>query len=278
MRLHESRTLSIPTDTLTKWYVCDGHPELSTHGTVVVVLAARPGGFTGSLGLNITLEWKVQFTGIEMPGESAALDDVIQPDSGWTNLFSTSDGSFNAERLTLKMHSGGDMAPFSAARQDHIYVLTSGESLQYYDESSQLKQVPYFARVQNFSVPGLLCFATREDAKAYITGGDITKAIKYTKAGPVGTPAILKFKGGEAKDITEIPPARSISELRELINAIHQSKVSDVPGKPDDVVAWTPWGSFYRLLNLFNEVFPEPRGMSPGDWDFPELESPSSQH
>lgn len=195
MRLHESRVLTIPTETLTKWYQCDGLPDISAHGSVVVVVAARAGGFSGSLNLNITLDWVVQFQGIEMPGESATITDVIMPDSGWTNLFTTSDGSFNADRLTFKMHSGGDMAPFSAAREDHVYTVSGETKVYYYDESGAERYCTWFAKVQRFSVPGLLLFASRADAVAYITSGDVTKALKYVKASKLATPAILRFKG-----------------------------------------------------------------------------------
>lgn len=121
--------------------------------------------------------------------------EIIKPDSGWSNLFTTSDSSFNSERLTLKMHSGGSMCPFSAARLDRVYVPAANPltTVPYYDESSAVKNVVAFARVQGYAVPGLLCFASNKDASEYVKTGDVTKALKYTKAGTYVTPAIPAF-------------------------------------------------------------------------------------
>lgn len=212
MRLYESKQLVIPTDTLTKWYQCNGSPDLSNHGSVVVVIAAMPGGFTGTLSVNITMDWTIQFEGIEMPGAAASLADVIQPDSGWTNIFTTSDGSFNAERLTFKMHSGGEMVSFTSAREDHIYEPYGDTKVPYYDESSVLRLCTWFARVQNFDQPGLLCFGSEDDARAYVLTGDVTKALKYKNAGTLTTPPVPRFKG---------KPVHSVAYTRDI--ALHVS-------------------------------------------------------
>lgn len=255
MRLHESRTLVVPIDTLTKWYMCDGSPDMSTHGTLLAVVAAQPGGYDrGSIGLTLTLEWKVQFQGVEMPGTSTAIDDIIQPDSGWTNLFTTSDGSFNAERLTLKMHSGGDMAPFSAAREDHIYEPVSGVKVPYYDESSTLKECRFFAKVQGWATPGLLCFGSRADAAAYITSGDVTKALKYKAAGPLSTPAIIHLQGTAPTFGMGAPqpPIVSIAHLlgnQDVVEAVHKPENSCVLAA-------------YRIISDYLENF----GAAPTEW------------
>lgn len=194
MRLNETRTLSIPCETLTKWYLTDGERGLSIHGTVVGAVSAIPGGFTGQLSVAFYLDWTIEFEGVNVQIRPFTAE-VIKPDSGWSNLFTTSDSSFNSERLTLKMHSGGSMCPFSAARLDRVYVPAANPAttVPYYDESGTSKSVVAFARVQGYSVPGLLCFSSAKDATEYVRTGDVTKALKYTKAGAYATPAVPAF-------------------------------------------------------------------------------------
>lgn len=194
MRLNETKTLSIPCESLTKWYLTDGERGLSVHGTIVAAVSAIPGGFTGLLSIAFYLDWTIEFEGVDVQIRPYSVE-IIKPDSGWSNLFTTSDSSFNSERLTLKMHSGGSMCPFSAARLDRVYVPAANPltTVPYYDESSAVKNVVAFARVQGYAVPGLLCFASNKDASEYVKTGDVTKALKYTKAGTYVTPAIPAF-------------------------------------------------------------------------------------
>lgn len=203
MRLHESRVLTIPNDTLTKWYLCDGNIDLSSHGCVLAVVASPTGGYRGACGVTITLQWSVDFEGIEMPGESSAISDTISPDSGYSTIFTTSDGSFDATKLTFKMHSGGEMVPFSSARIDHVYEPVSPTEVKYYDSASRLQVCQWFARVQGITTPGLLLFATRQDALDYISSGALVKALTYYAAGPYVTPARPVFKGTPAKPLTD---------------------------------------------------------------------------
>lgn len=194
MRLHESKVLSIPSDSATKWYYCDGLRDISNHGCLIAVVASPPGGYTGACGVTVTLDWSVQFEGVEMPGESAAIADTIMPDSGWTNLFTTSDSSFDSTILTFKMHSGGNMAPFSAAREDHVYVPSPGTRVMYYDRTGKLLAGKYFVKLR-FTTPGLGLVATRQDAADYISSADASKLLTYKLAGPVSTPSVLRFIG-----------------------------------------------------------------------------------
>lgn len=191
MRLYESKRFSIPTETLTKWYLCDGEVGLSTHGSLVGVVGAAAGGFTGTITVNVTLEWAVEFEGAETP--ASVLQDTITCDAGWSNIFTTSDSSFNSERLTFKMHSGGDMVPFSSARSDRYYIPSGGTVVRYVDESKKTVACQFFAKVVGYATPGLLLFSTSEDAVAYVRSGDVTKAIKYTAASAVATPAKPRF-------------------------------------------------------------------------------------
>nr|QRW41870.1 MAG: capsid protein [Culex mosquito virus 6] len=195
LRLNETKSFAVPCESLTKWYLTDGERGLSIHGTVVLAVSASTGGYTGQLSVALYLDWMIEFEGPDVELRSFT-QDVIKPDAGWSSLFTTSDSSFNSERLTLKMHSGGSMCPFSAARSDRVYIPASTEPktvVYYYDESSVEKTVTAFAKVQDYVVPGLLCFASSKDASEYVRSGDITKALKYTKASRVATPAIPTF-------------------------------------------------------------------------------------
>lgn len=256
MRLHESRTLSVPAEMTQKWYHCDGSPETSTHGSVLVVVAAPVGGFDGSVGLTITLEWSVAFEGIEMPGTQSAIDDVIRPDAGWSNLFTTSDGSFESSVLTLKMHSGGAMAPFSAARSDHVYEPTADTVVKYYDTTGQLLTAKYFARVHGYAIPGLLLFSTREDAVSYVVSGDTTKALKFSKAGPVSTPALPKFHGTSAHAVQSVFNPQAPAPSAECVRSFY-SPLSLKRNEVEEVVD-AKWASEdYDLFEAFFRGFRE---------------------
>lgn len=257
MRLHESRVLTIPMDTTTKWYLCDGSTDMSTHGSLLAVIAAPVGGFTGSLGLTLTLEWVVQFEGIEMPGIGGAVSDAITPDVGWTNLFTTSDGSFDATHLTMKMHSGGAMAPFSAARPDHVYAPDEGTTVQYYDSAGKTQVCSWFAVVKNYDVPGLLLFGSREDAEAYVQTGVIAKALPYVKAGPVITPPVPRFVGSPVQPKAELG---SQGPGPGVLQAFWRGKVTGSGADGSTLVTWRKgdWeliSSFFEGYKPFEEDF-----------------------
>lgn len=199
MRLHETRSFVIPCETSRKWYYTLGALEDSSHGSLIGVVASTTGGYAGSLGVNVLLDWVVSFEGVDTPSAGGAVDnDTVLPDSGWVNLFTTSDGDWDAGRLTLKMHSGGAMCPFSAARADHYYEPASNTKVPYVKEDGKVGMVAAFAVIQGFSTPGFACFASVDDAKTYIKTGDVTKVLPYKAAGDYATPDRPVFIGKPA--------------------------------------------------------------------------------
>lgn len=186
----------IPVDTARKWYNCESQSkEDVAHGSLCVVVGSRIGGFTGEIGLNLSLDWKVQFEGPEIPmaaGPSPPTKE-IRPDSGWVGpFFTTSDSSYDATVLTIKEHPGGDMVPFSGAVAGSIYKLGSVD-LDYYNSAGQAVTVSYASRAYKFATPGLVFHSTFADATAYQSTGDTNKCFKYVSAGPWSAQADIYF-------------------------------------------------------------------------------------
>nr|QNM37826.1 putative CP [Neohydatothrips associated sobemo-like virus 1] len=203
LRLHESRTLSIPCDAVRRWYVHSGDFGDCQHGALIAVVASPVGGFDkGSIGVTMTLRWKLQFEAPNLSLESQA-SHSIRPDAGWHDIFATSDSSWDSGYLTFKERSGGSMVPFSAARAGYIYEPDAGVSVKYYDSSGALHDAKFFTRVQNYATPGLVLHASAADAKAYIEDGTLSKVLPYAKAGPYVTPSVPSFKGSPAEGKVE---------------------------------------------------------------------------
>lgn len=194
VRLNQNGTLRIPTETSRKWLQTTGDVDQTAQGDIAVIVSAQTGGYTGGVTMSLFLDWEVEFEAPTLGISTGPGDQTISPDAGWAHLFTTSDGSFDAERLTLKMHSGGSMVPFSAAQPGVVYTPSGQTRIPYYKEDSTSALVKYFAKVQGYAVPGLLCFSTYADARAYITSGDVSKALKYKAAGEESTPATPTFK------------------------------------------------------------------------------------
>lgn len=216
VRLHETRTFSIPCDSARKWYSIGSSLDDFQHGVLVAVVAAPVGGFTsGSIGLNVTLRWRVHFEGPNLDAVAPASASIF-PDAGWEGLFTTSDGSWDSGHLTFKENAGGSMVPFSSSRPGVIYEPASGTVVKYYSTSTTEVEAKFFTRVQGYSTPGLVMHATKEDALSYINSGDVAKCIAYVKAGPKVTPSIPEFRAisivGEVFRPTPPPTIASLSE------------------------------------------------------------------
>ncbi|QKK35401.1 hypothetical protein [Erysiphe necator associated nodavirus 5] len=198
MRLGATAAMSLPLVMSRRWYETDGDTqdeEEFSHGSICCVVAATTGGYAGqSLSVIVELDWKVQFEGPKLPDRVEYTPGVIMPDNGWYNLFTTSDGSFDAGRLTFKMHEGGNMVPFSSAQPDVAYCPDIGTHVYAVTEDNKVSEVNWFAKVKNYVVPGLLCFASKADCKAYIESGDVSKAMKYVAASKYTTPRVPRFK------------------------------------------------------------------------------------
>lgn len=185
-------TLNIPCVMNKLWY--ETHSSVMdemSHGTIVIMVAANLAGFKGAISYIIEMNWDVAFEGPILPVIRA--NDTLWPDAGWSSLFTTSDGSFDAERLTFKMHSGGSMVSFSAALPGVVYKPSNGTRVYYIDEAKTTKLCSAFSRVMDYDVPGLVLHASAEDAAEYQKGGDKTKIIKYTAASAIAAPRIPSF-------------------------------------------------------------------------------------
>lgn len=200
VKLNETKTMTLPTETARKWYHTTGGLDESAHGSLHFVVAASTGGYSGSVTYSIHIDWEIELEGMTLPPLwQSSGGSRITPDAGWERVFTTSDGAFDAEVLTLKCHPGGEMTHFSAAKMGVVYKPASGTVVPYVDGAGKVQNVSYFSKVQNYAVPGLLCFATWDDADAYSRSGDLGKVLKYHAAGAWATPDIVTFVDAPAK-------------------------------------------------------------------------------
>lgn len=220
VRLNATATLNIPCETSRKWYQTNGDLDQTAQGSIVACIVSTLGGFEGYVSISLTLDWRVEFEGPSIAIlEGPVIDTEITPDSGWSNLFTTSDGSFDAERLTFKMHHGGDMAPWSSARHGVVYGPSGKTVIPYVREDGTAGKCFYLAKISNYSIPGMLLFSSYEKARAYITTGDLTNAIKYTSQGDEVTPAIPLLKAVTQNNrVSE--PLDSSRRIASLENAV----------------------------------------------------------
>lgn len=220
-RMNQTTVLNIPVATTRKWYLTKGNPDDANHGFINVVVASTTGGYTGSTTFTVTLEWVIEFEGAELGAVS--IDEDITPDTGFQDLFTTSDGSWNSDYLTMKMHHGGQMVPFSAAHQAYVYTNAPGTNVTYYlEDKTTLKTANFFAVIQGYSIPGFVMFASYTDAKDYIRTGDTGKCLKYYTQGPVISPPIPKFRvADEAVQTVETNLLRRIDQLTEQLRAVN---------------------------------------------------------
>lgn len=193
-------------------------------------------GYTGAIGLCVQLHWTIELEG---PDNYTVTPStlVIHPDAGWTNIFTTSDGSFDSKVLTFKMHNGGDMVPFSAAAPHLVYTNVSGTHVYYNDSAGKEHECRYFARVQGYTTPGFLLFNTKQDALDYIRTGDVKTALQYTSASRLATPAVPSFVSlatteeqvGNFSALTTSPDA--LLRLESLVNTLLaiQARVAEAP-------------------------------------------------
>lgn len=214
-RLNQTGSLTIPSDTNRKWYVVQGSSDDSDHGQIAVVCSATTGGYVGSTTFTLQLNWTVEFEGAEL--DAVESDEFIYPDVGYSDLFTTSDGSWNSDVLTLKMHHGGSMVPFSSAHPGKVYRPAVGTTVKYYLEDKEtLKTAEWFAVVQGYSTPGFVMFASRADAVTYIQTGDTAKCLKYYTQGPVATPSRPAFQISESDSLSKSEREMYESRIREL--------------------------------------------------------------
>lgn len=198
-RLWDNGVMVVPPKPERLWYHTQGVADESSHGSIAFAVESPSGGYSGAVGVLIHLQWTVEFQGVELAPEGGGdVSDVIEPDSGWKHLFTTSDSSWDSSKLTFKMTSGGAMVPFSSAKENHIYQPSTGTRVFYKDSSGRTLDAKYMVPIQGFTTPGLALCATLQDAKDYIRSGDASKLLNYYSAGDWCIPDTPQFVGKPA--------------------------------------------------------------------------------
>lgn len=206
--------MRIPCEASQKWYQ-SSHEDVneSTHGTILIGVVSQIAGVQGSVGVAVQLDWTVEFEGTNVPSTSAQ-KRTITPDTGYSNLFTTSDGSYSSSVLTFKMHAGGTMVPFTAAEPHLVYKSAAGTKVKYFNEAGAELECNWFAKMQDNV--GLLLFASKEKALAYVKSGDLSEALVYYKQGNYTTPAVPKFEAVSVSSILEEGRDAAARTLRTL--------------------------------------------------------------
>lgn len=194
------RTLKIPMRTTQKWYFCEsGDERETTHGMILVVLAALVGA--KNLSINFKIDWTVEFDSAEIPASVTAVE--IYPDPEYLPVFTDSVSDWaSGEKLTFKHKEGGSVVPWLGVRSDMIYRPASGVRIPYYDKDSKVQECKYFAAIGGIYPSGLACFASEDDAKAFVKNKDTSKVLTYYKAGEYTTPVLPTLIGTEASAIS----------------------------------------------------------------------------
>lgn len=220
VKLSGSTVLRIPCESSQRWYLTEHNDsEESTHGTIVVAVVSPLSGVTGSVGVALTLDWTMEFEGTDISSTSQ-MAAVIRPDIGYQDIFTDSDGSYDATHLTFKMHAGGSMVPFTSAQPGHIYTVEGKTEVPYYDAAGAKQKCSWFSRMHD--APGLLCFSSKEDALSYVRTGDINKALPYNKAGEYTKPSVPTFKEVSVQKVLEELEERNVllrAEVRTLVQS-----------------------------------------------------------
>lgn len=233
VRLNGTASFTIPNSMSRLWYDHEGVPEVSAHGSLIAVTSADCGGYTGTISMTVTLSWNVVFNGPEIPAITGGAGGSIHPDSGWYDLFTTSDGSWNSGYLTFKMSHGGQMVPFSSAMAGVVYTVDGDTKVTYVDSSKAEQKCSYFSLVIGYDVPGLVLHSTLQHAKDYQRTGDVTNIIPYYTAGKTITPSVPRFKLAEELTIHEEPHDRlsdletKVDEMFRLMSLHFREKVDD---------------------------------------------------
>jgi len=213
--IHMSAKLTIPTDTMHKWYSFSGEDSEDSHG---VVLACLSGSLTSAVDLTFTLTWTVEFAGADLP---AAIDlQVIEPETDYTPVFTDSVSDWaDGQRLTFKHASGGSVVPWEGINTGVVYTPQDGVKIPYYSTAATSAECKFFSCMIGNANYGraLVCHASEADAKDYQKTGNLEKVIKYIKAGDWATPASPILKGTALQmqvhsvlDLTRREPARAV--------------------------------------------------------------------
>lgn len=252
MRVNETKTLSIPMEMSRKWYHTAGAAEESSHGSLVAAVSSTISGMTGSFQVQVMLDWAMDFEGPEFSAESSGGLVDITSDDGWYHLFTTSDGSFDASRLTFKMTAGGAMVPFSASRPGYIYQPAVQGSVQYYDEAGTLKACEWLSQVQDFGTSGLVLHASKDDAVEYVKTGDKRKILAFNKEGPWIKPDYPHFKGKPAALWATSVESAAPENVTERL-ALLEAKLAQLEAGPSSETV-RPVSDFHDLTRVYRKT------------------------
>lgn len=239
IKLNSTGVINIPPTMARTWYEHEGAVETSSHGSIVAVAASDCGGYTGTLSMTLTLNWAVVFNGPEITLATSS-PSKIHPDSGWSGLFTTSDGSWDSNRLTFKMTHGGNMVPFSAAAPGAVYSPATGTKVLYVKEDKSTGECKFFSLVVGYETPGLVLHATYADAVAYQQSGDATKILPYVDSSDKTTPDVPQFEmvTSDSSEVLLTSPdlgvrvsimEKSLEAILERLNQLFRAGRSDEP-------------------------------------------------
>jgi hypothetical protein len=181
-------TISIPCNNLRlPWFLCQGHNDLTDHGTILVCVGGAATNVTGNVSFTLELDYDIEFKSPDIT-PSAELE-TIYVDEGWYPYFTTSDGSFaDAKKLTLKRHEGGDPCQFSDAVPGAVYELGKGASLNYIKPDGSKGNIKYMVRIKDSALPHVAVFDDQTKAANYARTGDLANCIDYKNQGDWVTP------------------------------------------------------------------------------------------
>lgn len=231
MRLDGNLSFDVPVEAAHKWYLTGEDPAESSHGSLICCLVAPPVAFTGSVLFSVVLDWTFQWEArrIDMSFDNKTM--LIEPDSGYVDIFTSSDGSFDAEVLTFKAHAGGSMVPFSDALPGVVYRPAGKTKVQYYDTANVLHECKHFSLVVGYQVKGLVLHDSNTSAINYQRTGSKEYCLKWQKNGPLATPStpifereptVLALDDGPGPD-----PTDRVTALEEAVKAL-TSKISEL--------------------------------------------------
>lgn len=213
-RVDQPSSLSIPYQTTTRWLDTEATPMSSSHGSVAIVLISPPTGVSGNISFPILLHWDVEWQGRKLDIQ-AGPQGKISPDSGYSDLFTTSDSSFDSTILTFKAHAGGSMVPFHMSAPGAVYTTMGTSTVVYYvDAESQRQEARWFSRVVGFEIPGLVLHTSEEEAKSYQHTGDKQHCIHYKAAGDYVKPSRPVFAVRQLNEDLEAEVLRLREQVR----------------------------------------------------------------
>lgn len=264
VRFDQAATFEVPCGLTTKWLLTEGTPENISHGTFIAAVITPPVGIKGAVTVPLILNWHVEWQGRKLA--SAILSNqILTPDTGYQNLFTTSDSGFDATILTFKMHSGGSMVPFSHALPGVVYTSVEGTVVYYVNNNGQNAECRYFSRILNYETPGLVLHTSAAEGLEYQRTADLTHCIHYVGASNTAKPAIPKFKSVRDQSDEPLPaPVSELDSLRQQVDHLRQLVEKLTTAEPNFRLSprhlpQEVEGSFEHLdMSPFVPVHPEP--------------------